>query len=235
MPRTLRRSKINDGFRRRGAEVSRLEGFSDAVFGFALTLLVVSLDVPKTVDDLFEAMRGFPAFSLCFLFLALIWNSHYKFCRRFGLDDGRARFLTCLLLFVVLFYIYPLKFLFSVSITGLLFGGHVTQMTGHQFSNLLVIYDLGFAAVYIAMGLLYLHAYSLREELELSELEKFETRSTIHRILILIGVALLATVFALIPATLRWGGAVYAFLFPLMRIQKVVQRRQRAALLLANR
>ena len=31
---------------RNGCEVSRIEGFSDAVFGFALTLLVVSLEVP---------------------------------------------------------------------------------------------------------------------------------------------------------------------------------------------
>src|SRR5947209_6323758 len=122
------------GFRLRGSEVTRLESFSDAVFGFALTLLVVSLDVPKSFEDLFAAMRGFPSFAVCFLFLALIWNGHYKFCRRFGLHDSLTRFLTCLLLFLVLFYVYPLKFLFNLSITGMLFGGaeQGIRMTGAE-------------------------------------------------------------------------------------------------------
>lgn len=40
------------GFRIRSREVSRLEGLSDAVFGFGITLLVVSLEVPKTFDEL---------------------------------------------------------------------------------------------------------------------------------------------------------------------------------------
>src|SRR3954454_25301204 len=104
------------GFRLRGQEITRLESFSDAVFGFALTLLVVSLDVPKSFTDLVTTMRGFPAFALCFLFLTLIWNGHYKFCRCYGLDDGTARFLTCVMLFLVLFYVYPLKFLFNFSV-----------------------------------------------------------------------------------------------------------------------
>src|SRR6266446_5226467 len=165
------------GFRLRGREVTRLESFSDAVFGFALTLLVVSLDVPKTFADLVGTMRGFPAFALCFLFLALIWNGHYRYCRRYGLDDGMARFLTCVMLFLVLFYVYPLKFLFNLSITGLLFGaGPRVSMTGSQLSILLVIYGLGFAAVYGAMTLLYLHAWRLREALELNALERADTR-----------------------------------------------------------
>jgi uncharacterized membrane protein len=57
------------GFRLGGREVTRLESFSDAVFGFALTLLVVLLDVPKSFGDLVATMRGFPAFAICFLLL----------------------------------------------------------------------------------------------------------------------------------------------------------------------
>src|SRR4051812_29388346 len=68
-----------DGFRIRGREVTRLEGFSDAVFAFALTLLVVSLEVPKSFAELMETMRGFLAFGVCFALLAVIWNHHYVY------------------------------------------------------------------------------------------------------------------------------------------------------------
>lgn len=216
------------GFRLRGLEVNRLESFSDAVFGFALTLLVVSLDVPKSFNDLVTTMRGFPAFAICFLLLALIWNGHYKFCRRYGLDDGTTRFLTCVLLFLVLFYVYPLKFLFNVSVTSLLFGaGPPAEMTGSQLSLLLVIYGLGFAAVYCAAGLLYVHAYRLRNELELSELEKFDTRYFISRLLTLAGFGVLAASFACIPILRNWSSFVYLLLFPILRGSRMIHDRKR--------
>ena len=71
-------------FAARRHEVSRLEGFSDAVFGFALTLLVVSLEVPKTFTELQASMRGFVAFAICFTLLFQVWWRHYKFFRRYG-------------------------------------------------------------------------------------------------------------------------------------------------------
>ena len=52
------------GFRWRSHEVSRIEGLSDAVFGFAITLLVVSLDVPRDFTELANRMRGFVAFAI---------------------------------------------------------------------------------------------------------------------------------------------------------------------------
>ena len=224
--------EIVDGFRMRGREVTRLEGFSDAVFGFALTLLVVSLDVPKTFTDLANTMRGFPAFAVCFVFLAIIWNGHYKFCRRFGLDDGPARLLTCVMLFLVLFYIYPLKFLFTLSINSMLFGGTAeTVMTRDQFSDLMIIYGLGFAAVYLAFVLLYVHAYRLRERLELTELEKFETRYQIFRLTVLVGTGLFAAVWARTGWAVQWSGFAYLILIPIRRISGVVHRRKRVAFL----
>jgi len=221
------------GFRLRGREITRLESFSDAVFGFALTLLVVSLDVPKTFDDLVATMRGFPAFALCFLFLALIWNGHYRYCRRYGLDDGMARFLTCVMLFLVLFYVYPLKFLFNLSVTGLFDGPQSASMTRSQFSALLVIYGLGFAAVYLAQTFLYLHAYRLRDALELTELEKFDTRYQIFRLLTLVAFGLIAALLACIPVVRNWSSLVYILIFPILRTSRAIHRRRRTPYLAA--
>ncbi|HQU71504.1 MAG TPA: TMEM175 family protein, partial [Calditrichia bacterium] len=68
-------------------EVSRLEAFSDAVFGFSATLLVVSLQVPATFDELILELKGFGAFGISFGALVLIWSVHNAFFRRYGLQD----------------------------------------------------------------------------------------------------------------------------------------------------
>ena len=94
-------------------EVSRLEAFSDAAFAFALTLLVVSLDVPQSYDQLMQIMRGFPSFACCFALLVWIWYEHNLFFRRYGLHDPWTVFVNGMLLFVTLFYVYPLKFMFD--------------------------------------------------------------------------------------------------------------------------
>ncbi|PYP88667.1 MAG: hypothetical protein DMF61_05650 [Blastocatellia bacterium AA13] len=94
-------------------EISRVEGLSDAVFALAVTLLVVSLEVPRTFNELSEAMHGFIAFAISFFLLFMVWFYQYRFFRRYSLHDHFTVWLNGLLLFVVLCYVYPLKFLFS--------------------------------------------------------------------------------------------------------------------------
>jgi len=78
---------VSRKLRLRGREVSRIEALSDAVFGFAITLLVVTLQAPQTFDALMEMMRGFVAFAVCFAMPVLVWYQQYKFFRRYGLND----------------------------------------------------------------------------------------------------------------------------------------------------
>jgi uncharacterized membrane protein len=172
------------GFRWRGHEVTRLEGFTDAVFAFAVTLLVVSLEVPRTYPELIAAMRGFPAFGICFALLAVVWYEHYRYFRRYGLESAVAVILNCALLFCVLLYVYPLKFMF----TGMI--GETTY-TEHEIRTLFTIFSSGFSAVFLVFWLLYRYAWSCRTELELTPLEQMRTRHSMtdELAMVLLGIA----------------------------------------------
>ena len=86
---------LDKQFRLRGEDVSRVEAFSDAVFGFAVTLVVVSLQIPSTFDQLQQTIvRGFISFAICFAMLIGVWYAHYTFFRRYGLNDTFTIVLT---------------------------------------------------------------------------------------------------------------------------------------------
>jgi hypothetical protein len=62
------------------------------------------------------------------------------------------------LLFVVLFYVYPLKFMFDSMFAQIVRPPGFQQMTLQQLSNASAIYGLGFFALMMMFVLLYLHA-----------------------------------------------------------------------------
>src|SRR5881227_2213416 len=177
-----------DGFRWRSHEVTRIEGFSDAVFGFAVTLLIVSLEVPKTSTELLATMRGFGAFVITFLILARLWYAQFTFFRRYALEDKVTVTLNLVLLFTVLFFVYPLKFLFTNMLVHPMLKG--TIQTAHGIERVVLpqhrpfiflVFGAGFASVFLVFFLLYRHAFRQRDKLGLNEFEIFETQHSIRR------------------------------------------------------
>jgi len=226
-PLAARGVGTGDGFRRRGLEIQRIEGFSDAVIAFAVTLLVVSLEVPRTFSELLETMQGFIAFALAFALLLRIWFLQYQWFRRYGLEDGFVVTLNGALLFVVLFFVYPLKFLFGFLVRH--FTGQDTSVlmpdgTVHpaiepeQMRTLMIVYSLGYIALFGAFWLLYNHAWRRRDLLDLSPLERYDTLSTMQEAAINVGIAALSVLIAFF-ADYRYAGLaglIYMLLAPLM-------------------
>ncbi|HET6763594.1 MAG TPA: TMEM175 family protein [Longimicrobiaceae bacterium] len=201
----IRHVAVRDPIRWRGGEVSRLEALSDAVFGFAITLLVVSLEVPRTYAQLMDAMRGFVAFAASFAILFLVWFHQYRFFRRYGLQDGVTVLLNAVLLFVVVFFVYPLKFVFTLVIDQMMGSRGVVMVDGHparvfteagQSGQMMVVFSLGYVAVFGLFALMHVRAARLHDELGLSPAELFATRGNVVEAMLNVGIGVLSVLVA---------------------------------------
>ena len=219
----LRRS---DGFRERGANVTRLEAFVDAAFAFAVTLLVISLDaVPTNLDELTAALKRTPAFAASFSLVALFWFAHHTWSRRYGLDDGQSIALSLFLVFLVLVWVYPLRILFGCAFAWL---SQLTLPPAWQIPftyklssiddlrTMFVVYAAAWSSLGIVIALLYREGWRHRDALELNRDERISTRSEIARWLCVPATGVLSAALALaLPADTPgwlWGapGLAYA-------------------------
>lgn len=227
-------------FRWRGHEISRIEGLSDAVFAFAVTLLVVSLEVPKTFTELSLAMRGFGAFAISFALLFIVWFNQYKYFRRYGLQDNVTVLLNAVLLFVVLFYVYPLKFLFSYLVNQVMGGhGEVRLPNGNieamveagDLARLMIIFGIGYVAIFAVFILLHWHALKKRAQLQLNELEVFDTRSSIQESGLNCSIGLLSIAVAAFGGRYSsLAGPVYMLLGVVMSVNGALMGKRRRRL-----
>ena len=200
---------------------TRIEFFSDAVFAFSATLLVVALEVPHSYHELERTLWGFVGFALSFLALALIWSSHHAYFRRYQLADRATVALNAMLLFVVLFYVYPLKFM-TTSLTDVVIGLHPERRNEmfrsiDDVGRMFFVYSLGFFAVFAVFSLLYRHAARRAAALQLTPWQEHEARTLQRHYLLMAGVGLLSVVLAAADIGVMYGlpGYVYVLIGPI--------------------
>jgi len=212
--RPARPSPLDEGFRTRGEAISRLDVFSDVVLGIALVLVVVSLAIPRNFTQLRSPTPAFITSAICFLMLVNVWFSHFVFFRRYGLNDRLTVALNAALLGLVLFCVYPLKFLYTTLFTSLVhndFSPHFAAAV--QINGMLALYALGFTTVFFLVAALYWNAWRQRQLLELNGLERLLTVSSIVNALGMAAIGLIACLAALVlPASWVLYSAVLYFL-----------------------
>lgn len=166
----------------RSENPTRLENFSDAVFAFSITLLMISLEVPKNFSGILDLTDELIAFAITIIPLFLIWQQHRLFFRRYGLDDRTIFIWNTVLLFIVLIFIFPLKFLslFLIRFVGLVFFNTEnifnTMIEGTQVPWLMVYYGIGALGILFVFSRFYKHALRMSNETGLSEAEQNLTR-----------------------------------------------------------
>jgi uncharacterized membrane protein len=94
---------------------ARLEAFSDGVFGFSITLLVLGVQVPnlRTVNDaelrvaLLQALAQLVPYVTSFATIGIIWLNHHAMFHSVRIVEHTTLTLNLLLLLVVTFIPYP--------------------------------------------------------------------------------------------------------------------------------
>ena len=179
-------TRDEDGFRNRGAEVTRIEAFYDAAFAFAITLMVISIDeIPDSAEHLIDALKSIPAFGACFLMIVLFWSAHSTWSRRYGINDRPSQRLSLLTVFLVLVMIYPMRMVFSAFFFWISDGwlpAHIsTRNAPDDIRIIIAVFAVAFGSMGMVTWALYRHAWKLRASLDLDARETLITRYSVIR------------------------------------------------------
>ena len=110
--RQMRGKQGTPSYKQGSPEFNRVINLSDAVFAIAMTLLVLTLDIPDVpASGLASALAGqlsqFVAFLLSFTLVAIIWTQHHKFMEMLNRMEPLLIGLNLALLGIVVLVPYP--------------------------------------------------------------------------------------------------------------------------------
>ncbi|MCH7403332.1 TMEM175 family protein [Belliella kenyensis] len=206
----------------RGQNASRLDNLTDAVFGIAITLLIFNLTNPNSFEDLLTFTKTLPAFLISISFIILIWNEHLYFSEVYTLNDSMLAFLNTIFIALIIFYVYPLRFL-TLYLTNYFFYTDIAvTIEGNQVPSLMIYYGFIAFALYFILFLFYQRAFKIKHELALNEFEVFYTSSQRWRLFIMFSIPLLSILVTLVinRYSFIWaslaGGLVYLLYTPLI-------------------
>lgn len=219
-------------FIERGARTTRLETFVDAAFAFALTMLVVSVgDMPRTHAELLLALKAIPAFAASFALIVMFWHAHYRWSRRYGLEDGASVLLSLLLVFTVLVFLYPLKMMmlgaFAFFTSGYL-PSPIKLSSTREVIDLFVWFAVAFSAMSFFLVLLFRRALVIHLDPPLSSIEILFTKLEIKIWLTSVVIGVVSGLIGLLaPGKLSqlapWVYALMGLIAPLLAMRATRQ------------
>ncbi|MDJ0920355.1 MAG: TMEM175 family protein [Henriciella sp.] len=175
-------------FEWRGQYVTRIENLSDIVFALAFGMLVSATTPPGTYQELLPHLMSIVPVTVGFLFMVLLWNDHFIFFRRYGIADQKIIWLNGILLLLILFLAYPLRFAFESLFAYILsqFGSdqRMDQLgisTYRQAGNIIALFYVGYGLANLIYQSMYAYARQQAETLELTYRELQLTRRSIWR------------------------------------------------------
>lgn len=193
--------------------ISRLEAFSDAVFAFAATLMVVSLDTGDSLIELKKNLFGFISFGISFFVLVALWMLHYNFFRRNKYIDNWIITFNAILLFVVLYFVFPLKSLTSSWLRQ-------QGLTRDELASLFILYSLGFFMIFLCITMMYFRAYKKNNDKTNLITLLFYSRHFL--IFVIISIISIIIAFAKIGIQFGLPGFIYALLGPVCHWHSVI-------------
>lgn len=231
----LGRLTVENQFRLRGLEVTRLDTFVDAAFAFVLTLLVISFDeIPSNIPEMLAAIKRIPGFAASFAVLMWFWLQHRAWSRWYGLENYSTVLHSLTFIFVVLVYVYPLRMVFEGMFSNLTGGFLSASYSIESYDDLrmiFVFYSGGFFAMSLLVSRLFVLAKRSAPALALNDVEMRLTNVRIQVWTVAASGGLLSILLSLtLPdAWVPAAGYMYFVLFPFMRIPGVLDRRRHAA------
>ena len=187
--------------------INRIEAFSDGVFAFAATLMVVNFDLDSNLGFDKSWGAGFLSFAVSFFVLVALWWLHYNFFRRNNYVDGWIIAINAILLFVALYYVFPLKTMVQSWM------GEGSVKSFQDLSRLFTLYGIGFLLIFACYTLMYFRAYKKSKSAQNALLLYFYAR----HFTIFVFVAIISIAFAVLNVGMKIGfpGWIYGLIGPL--------------------